>query len=258
MFIGRDFPPFENQAARVLGFDLAGLLQNGEVVAAVTSRLRVVGDPARDPTPADHLPIAPQFSGSVVNQLVSFNDPADRLLGNTYALSINASTTVDGAAYRLLTPWARFSLIEGYGVTTYAGGTPPAGTTSLILPAPHLEYTVPTLLGGYAGIDFPLANQSEALYYGLDFSPALTAGETISSATSYLGVWSGTDSAVANDPHAYDSGAIVIEGPIVRRKLAWPGGSALTGNNYILQLTALTSQGQSISAKARVVIGRVG
>jgi hypothetical protein len=157
-----------------------------------------------------------------------------------------------------MTPWARFQIIQGYGVTSYAGGTPPAATTSLILPAPFLDYTVPTLLGAYSGVDFPTVNQSEALFFGLDFSPALSPGETISSASSYLALFSGTDTAVLNDPHAYDSGSIVIVGPIVQRKLAWPGGSALTGNVYVLALTAVTSAHQSLAAKARINVAKVG
>lgn len=252
MFIGRDFAPFENQSARILGFDLAGLLAEGETIASITSRLRIA-DPALDPLPATHLPVAPQFSGALVNQMVSFNDPADMLLGNVYALSFNITTSS-----RLLIPWARFQIIQGYGVTSYTGGSPPAGATSLILPAPSLEYTMPIILGGYAGIDFPAANQSEALFYGFDFSPALSPGETIDEAASYLGLWAGDDNAVLNDPHAYDSGSIVINGPIVQRKLVWPGGSALTANVYILQLTAITSFNQSLAAKARIVIGKVG
>lgn len=252
MYIGRDFAPFENQAARILGFDLTSLLVDGEAISAITSRLRIA-DPALDPLPADHLPVAPQFDGGLVNQLVSFNDPTDMLLGNTYALSFNVTTTA-----RLLTPWARFQIIQGYGITSYAGGSPPASATSLVLPAPHLEYTMPTILGGYVGLDFPVANQSEALFYGFDFSPALSPGETIASAASYLGLWAGEDDAVLNDPHAYDSGSPVITGAVVQQKLVWPGGSTLTANVYVLQLTATTSFNQSLAAKARIVIGKVG
>lgn len=253
MYIGEDFPAFENQAARVLGFNLAGLLGDGEEIAAVTSRLRVL-NPADDPTPADHLPVAPQFNGSVVNQLVSFNDPADMRLGVTYVLSFNVTTSLS----RILTPWARFLIAQGYGVSTYNVSAPPAATTSLILPAPYLDYTLPTIRGGYVGVDLPTANQSEKLFYGFDFTPALSVGETISSATSFLALFSGTDNAVLNDAHAYDVGSMEIAGPIVRRMLAWPGGSNLSGNVYVLQLSVVTSANQSLAAKARINVAKVG
>lgn len=253
MYIGRDFPPFENQSARILGFDMANLLRADETIAAVTSRLRVL-DPADDPTPADHLPVGPQFDGALVNQLVSFNDPTDTRLGVVYALGFNVTTSLA----RIMTPWARFQIIQGYGITTYPGGSPPASAKSLIMPAPSYDYRVPTLLGGYAGVDFPTANQSEALFYGFDFSPALSPGETIDSATSYLGVFSGDDIAVANDPQVYDTGSIQIDGPVVERMLTWPGGSTLTGNAYVLQLTAVTSKHQSLAAKARIIVAKVG
>ena len=252
MYIGRDFAPFENQSARILGFDLANLFADGETISSITSRLRIAV-PADDPLPATHLPVSPQFSGALVNQMVSFNDPADMLLGNTYALSFAVTTNL-----RLMTPWARFTLIQGYGISSYAGGAPPASAASLILPAPDLQYTLPTMLGGYAGVDFPVANQSEALIYSFDFSAALSAGETIDSASSYLGVWSGADTVVLNDPNAYDTGPMLISGAVVRRKLTWPAGSALTANVYVLQLTAVTSNNQSLAAKARIVVGRVG
>lgn len=253
MYIGRDFPGFENQSARILGFDMANLLRADETIAAVTSRLRVL-DPADDPTPADHLPVVPQFDGTLVNQLVSFNDPTDTRLGVVYALSFNVTTSLA----RIMTPWARLRIVQGYGITTYPGGSPPASAASVTLPAPYLDYTVPTLLGGYAGVDFPTANQSEALFYGFDFSPALSPGETIVSATSYLGLFSGIDTAVLNDPQAYDTGSIEIDGPLVERMLTWPGGSSLTGNTYVLQLTAVTSKNQSLAAKARINVAKVG
>ncbi len=250
MYIGRDFPPFENQSARLLGFDLANLLEDGEAITAVTSRLRVMV-PADDPLPADHLPVSPQFDGSLVNQLVSFNDPQDLLLGNTYSLIFTVTTTD-----RVLLPWARFQIIQGYGITAYPGGSPAADATSLILPAPHLDYTVPTLLGGYAGVDFPTATQGETLLYGFDFSPALSPGETIDSAAAYLALFSGDDDAVLNDPNVYDSGSPVITDAVVQQKLVWPGGVALTANVYVLQLTAVTSEHQSLAAKARINVAK--
>lgn len=253
MYIGQDFPPFENQSARILGFDMANLLAEDETITAVTSRLRVL-DPEDDPTPADHLPVSPQYSGALVNQMVSFNDPADMRLGVVYTLSFSVTTSLG----QVMTPWARFQVIQGYGVTSYGGGSPPAAATSLILPAPFLDYTVPSLLGAYAGVDFPSANQGETLIYGIDFSPALSPGETISSTASYLGIFSGSDSAVENDPHAYDSGSMTTDDAVVQRKLAWPGGSNLTANVYVLQLTAVTSKNQSLAAKARINIAKVG
>lgn len=246
MYIGRAFPPFENQSARLLGFDMANLLQTGETITAVTSRLRIA-NPADDNLPATHLPVGPQANDTLVNQLVSFNDPADMLLGNVYSLVLTVTTTD-----RILTPWARFQIIQGYGVTGYPGGSPAASALSLVLPAPYLDYTVPILLGGYCGVDFPTANQSEALFYGMNFSPALSPGETITSATSYLALFSGDDNAVLNNPQAYDSGSPVITDAVVQQKLVWPGGSALTANVYVLQLTAVTSNNQSLAAKARI------
>ena len=252
MFIGRDFPPVINQGARIYGFDLANLLTVGETITAVTSRLRIA-DPVLDPLPATHLPVAPQFSGSIVNQLTVFNDPADVLLGNVYALSFTVTTSGD----QVMIPWARFQIIKGYGITGYAGGSPPADAASLILPAPYLDYTVPVLYGSsYVGVDLPVSNQGEALFYGFDFSAALSPGETIASAASYLALFSGADDAVLNDPHAYDSGSMAITGAVVQRKLVWPPGSALTANVYVLQLTAVTSNNQSLAAKARINVTR--
>ncbi len=251
MFIGRDFPPFQNQSARLLGFNMVNLLQAGETITAITSRLRI-SDPALDNLPATHITVAPTFSGSLVNQMVSFDDPADYLLGNVYALSFNVTTTS-----RLMTPWSRFQIIQGYGVTTTPDTPAPASATSLILPAPFYDYTLPVLLGAYVGVDFPSANQSEALFYGFDFSAALSPYETIDSASSFLALYSGEDDAVLASPHAYDSGSIVIEGPIVRRKLVWPGGSSLTANTYVLQLTAVTNYNQSLAAKAKINIAKV-
>lgn len=252
MYIGRDFAGFQNQSARILGFDLTNLLDTDETITAVTSRLRIA-DPALDPQPATHLPVAPQFSGDLVNQMVSFDDPADMLLGNIYALSFSATTS----AGRVLLPWARFQIIPGYGITSYTGGSPPASAQSLVLPAPHLFYTIPTLLGGYCGVDYPTANQGETLVYGMDFSPALSPGETIISQASYLALFEGTDTAVLNDPQAYSSGVPIAAGAIVSQTLAWPGGSALSANVYVLQLTAVTSFSQSLAAKARITVGRV-
>lgn len=253
MFIGRDFAGFQNQAARILGFDLANLLDAGETITAVTSRLRIA-DPALDPLPATHLPVDPQFSGSLVNQMVSFNDPADMLLGNVYALSFSVTTSVG----RVMLPWARFQIIPGYGITSYSGGSPPDSATSLVLPAPRLFYTIPTLLGGYCGVDYPSANQGETLIYGMDFSPALSPGETIINQASFLALFEGTDTAVLNDPHAYNSADPTAAGAIVSQKLAWPAGVMLSANVYVLQLTAITSLSQSLAAKARITIGRVG
>ena len=251
-YAGRDYPPFEDQAGRILVVDLANLLASGETITAVTSRLRTLS--GTDDLPALHLPVAPQSSGSVVSQLTVFDDPAAALVGNEYALSFAATTS----AGQVFGPWARFEIAPGFGVTTYPGGSPTAGAQSIILTAAPLSYILPTLMGGYVGQDFPVANQGEKLAYGFDFAPALSPGETIASASAFLALLEGTDAAVTASPTAHNSGAAAIAGSVVTQLLAWPGGSALVGNVYALNLTAVTSANQSLAANARVTIGRVG
>lgn len=252
MYVGSAFPPFEDQAGRVLAFDLSALLDEDETITAVVSRLRTLS--GVDALPATHLPVAPQFSGARVSQLVVFDDPAEALIGNRYALSISAATS----AGRILMPWARFEVTRGFGLTGYAGGTPSAATRSLVLKVPGLYYTLTVMAGGYAGQDFPVANQGELLAYGLDFTPALSPGETISTAASFLSLLSGADQAVTDSPEAYDNASpATIAGPIVSQKLTWPGGSALVGNIYALYLRAVTSRGQSLAAWARIFVGPI-
>lgn len=252
MHVGSDFPPFEDLSGRVLAVDLAALLGEDETITAVTSRLRTLA--GTDDLPATHLPVGPTISGARVGQLVVFDDPAFYLLGNRYALSFSA-TTSDA---RVLVPWARFQVTQGFGLTGYTGGTPGASVRSTVLKVPGLYYTLSVTTGGYAGQDFPTANQGESLAYGFDFTPALSPDETISTAASFLALVEGTDQAVTDSPTAYASGAAAISGNIVSQLLAWPGGSALVGNIYALNLVAVTSSGQSLGAWARIVIGRIG
>lgn len=251
MFIGSDFPPFEDQAGRVLAADLSAVLGDDETITAVTSRLRTLS--GTDALPATHLPVDPRISGSRVSQLVVFDDPAEFLIGNRYALSFSA-TTSEG---RIIVPWARFQIIRGYGLTGYPGGSPAAAVRSTVLTVPAPYFTLTTMMGGYAGQDFPTANQGETMAYGFDFTPALSPGETISTAASFLALVSGTDQAVTDDPDAYDSGAAAISGNVVTQMLAWPGGAALVGNVYALNLRAVTSQNQSLAAWARIFIGAI-
>jgi hypothetical protein len=251
MFVGRDFPPFQDQAARLLGIELAELLDRGETIVAISSHLRTVkGD---DLTPATHLPVAPTFSGSVVNQLVVFDDAAEALVGNGYALSWLATTS----AGRVLGPWARFQIVQGFGVTGYTGGAVPASAQSIILRASPLFYMLPTLMGGYIGQDLPVANQAEKLAYGFDFAPALSPDEVINTATASLVLLSGTDAAVTADPMAYSSGPVAISRSTITQLIAWPAGSSLTGNVYGLYLTGNTSFAQSLTAWSRITMDRV-
>lgn len=252
MYIGQNFPAAQDQSARILGFDLANLLASGETVSAITSRLRLVS--GTDPLPGKLLPVPPQFSGAQVSQLVVLDDAIEALVGNVYALSFAVSTS----AGQIMGPWSRFKVSPGYGVTTYPGGSPPASAQSIILTASPLYYTLPTLMGGYVGQNLPNANQGERLSYGLDFAPALSPGETISSASSFLALRDGIDAAVTASPSAYDSGPVAISGSTVSRMLAWPGGSALVGNVYGLSLAAVTSSNQSLTAWSRITINRVG
>lgn len=248
MYLGRDFPPFENQAARVHGVDLSELLAPGEAITAVTGRLRTVS--GIDLLPATHLPVPAVFAGAAVSQMVAFNDPADLLLGNTYVLSFLVTTS----AGRVLQPWARLTLVRGFGVTAYAGGAQPSGAQSIVLRAAPLFFTIPTLQGGYAGQDLPTANQGETLSYGFDFSAALAPAETILTVAAFLAILVGTDAAVTGAPDAYAVGAPRILGNAVTQKLAWANSPDLTANVYALNITAGTSYNQALNAWSRISI----
>lgn len=255
MFIGSDFPPFEDQVGRLLGTDVTLLLMADETITALTSRLRTVK--GTDNLPQNHLPVAPQFSGAQMSQLVVFDDPSAywdprSLVGNEYMLSFSATTTLG----RVLMPWSRFTIRPGPGVTGYPGGTPPGTARSVMIPVQPLYYTLPILGGGQAAQDFPPANQGETLLYGLDFAVALSPGEVITSASSFLAVFDGTDAAVSNNASVYDVGAISIDGSTISRMLRWPPAPDLTANVYALNLTAVTSFNQSIAAWSRIVINR--
>lgn len=256
LFLGRDFPPFEDQGARLLGVDLGKLLAVDETITAVTSRLRTLQ--GTDALPQNHLPVAPQFSGSQVHQLVVFDNPPAyydplSLVGNIYALSLSATTS----AGRNLMPWARFSIKQGLGVTGYAGGATPATAQSVMLTCQPLFYTLPILQGGYIGQDFTAANQTERLTYGLDFAAGLSPNETITSAVAFLGIEDGTDAAVTGSPTAYSVGSPVIDGSVVKQIINWPGAPNLTANVYQLNIAAVTSFNQSIPAWSRIVIDAV-
>lgn len=251
MYLGRDFPPFENQSARILGADVSNVLAVGETITRVTSRLRTLS--GADALPANHLPVPPQSFGAVVSQLVSFNDPTDLYLGNTYALTFSVVTS----AGRTLLPWARLNIAQGFGISAYPGGAPTAGAQSITLPTQAPYFVLPTALGGYIGQDLPPANQTETLSYGYDFEPALSPGETILSASAYLAILDGVDPAVLGDPSVYSVGSPLIDGSQVTQMLKWPGAPDLTANVYGLNIVAVTSANQALNAWARIVINAV-
>ncbi len=251
MYAGRDFPPVQDQAARLLGIDLRELLAAGEVISSVTSHLRTLsGD---DALPASHMPVVPQADGTSVHQLVVLDDPAHFLVGNNYCLSFKATTS----AGRILGPWGRFHVEQGFGLTGYPGVAPPASAQSVILTAGMLFYTLPTLTGGYVGQDLPVASQGERLSYGFDFSPSLSPHEVIVSGTAALALLDGVDAAVTGSSAAYSIGSPVVDGNTVSQMIQWPAGSFLSGNVYALYLTAVTDFNQSLAAWSRVVIDRV-
>ncbi len=251
MYLGRDFAPFQDQGARLMGVDLSELLASGETITGVTSHLRTLSGP--DALPASHLPVPPQFSGTNVSQLVVLDDPAEFLVGNSYCLSFLATTS----AGQIFGPWARFHVGKGFGVTGYPTGSPPASAQSITLRAPVLFYTLAVEMGGYAGQDFPPASQGEKLSYGLDFSATLSPNEVISVAVSALVLIEGTDALVTASPTAYAVGSATISGNVVSQMTQWPAGSFLSGNVYALYLTAVTSFNQSLAAFARIAIDRV-
>ena len=252
MFLGRDFPPFQNDAARLLGADLANLLASGETITGVSAALTTLA--GSDTRPDQHLPRPAQFSGAQVTQLVSFSDPAGMLLGNRYALAFSIATSLR----QVMVPWSRFVVAAGLGVTGYAGAQPPAAAQGMPLIAAPLFYTLPILEGGYIGTDFPAVNQAETLLYGLDFAAALSPNETITSAGSFLALLDGSDAAVTASPSAYNVGNPAVAGTVVQQMLAWPGGGSLTANVYALSLTANTSFGQSLAAWARITVEAIG
>lgn len=252
MFIGRDYPPFQDVAARLLGADLTALLQSGETITGVTGRLITIS--GTDALPGNHLPHPAQFSGAQVSQLVSFDDPAFMLVGNIYGLLLTATTSLG----QTLVPWSRFQVVQGYGITGYAGGQPPASARSVSLTVAPLFYTLPLIEGGYVGHDFPPANQTERLLYGIDFAAALSPNEAITSATVSLFLLDGTDAAITASPIAYNSGIPSIAGSVVQQLIAWPGGGNLTANVYAATFTANTSFGQSLTAWSRIVVDQIG
>jgi hypothetical protein len=250
MYVG-EYPPFQDQAARLMGVDLRELLAVGETITGVTSHLRTIY--GYDALPASHMPVVPQADGTIVHQLVVLDDPAEFLVGNAYALSFLATTS----AGRILGPWARFHVERGFGVTGYPTGGTPAAAQSVILTAGMLFYTLPVTTGGYVGQDLPVASQSEKLAYGFNFSPALSPDEVITSATARLALIDGVDAAVTGSPTAYSISSPVIDGNTVSQMIQWPAGSYLSGNIYALFLTAVTDFNQSLAAWSRIVIDRV-
>jgi len=77
-------------------------------------------------------------------------------------------------------------------------------------------------------------------------SPALAAGEAISSATVTCAVWSGTDAS----PSSMISGSATVSSTTVTQTIV--GGIA--GNIYLLTITAVTSAGQTLKATSYLAI----
>lgn len=71
---------------------------------------------------------------------------------------------------------------------------------------------------------------------GFDFTPLLAAGETISSASFFVGVYTGVDS----NPSAMLSGSPIVNGPVVLQLFA--GGQL--GTVYTIHCSIVTSLGQ--------------
>lgn len=90
----------------------------------------------------------------------------------------------------------------------------------------------------YAGSDFPVATTTEKISYFFDFSPALAAGELVTSAT-----WT---TSVAPDSNVFDvnSASVVygsssITGNIVGQQFY----NLVNGVKYLIVCTANTNQG---------------
>jgi len=84
---------------------------------------------------------------------------------------------------------------------------------------------------------FSQKDPAEAIFYGIDFTALLGAGETISSATPAIRAMVITDSEAA----AMLSGSAIIDGGTVKQKIV--GG--INGNTYRLGFSVVTSAGQT-------------
>jgi hypothetical protein len=232
MFIGRDFPAFEDNQSRVLGFDLTAVLAEGEIVNSATSSLLVWkgADGVLANNPIGRFIGPALVNGNVVTQGIVLNDPLSTLVGNTYALQLAALTSLG----QTISPWARFTVTQSFGspalqlifLTSDSGmiltgddgtpltsdggsGVPPTAAQIIVLPAAPLKLTIPGL-GSFAGQNFPTADPGEVWFYGFDFSPALSPNEQITNAAASLTCVYGPDPVLALNPTAYFGGNVTL------------------------------------------------
>jgi hypothetical protein len=275
MFIGRDFPAFEDNQSRVLGFDLTAVLAEGEIVNSVTSSLLVWkgADGVLANNPIGRFIGPALVNGNVVTQGIVLNDPLSTLVGNTYALQLAALTSLG----QTISPWARFTVTQSCGspalqlifltsdngmILTGAGGygLPSTSAQIIVLPSAPLKLTIPGL-SSFAGQNFPTADPGEVWFYGFDFSPALSPNEQITNAAASLTCVYGPDPVLALNPTAYFGGNVTLIGPatsgsVVQQIVMWPSGlNTVAGNVYVLGIAIATNYGQAISLWARIAIG---
>jgi hypothetical protein len=232
MFIGRDFPAFEDNQSRVLGFDLTAVLAEGEIVNSATSSLLVWKgtDAVLANNPTARFIGTTLVNNNVVTQGIILNDPLSTLVGNTYALQLAALTSLG----QTISPWARFTVTQSFGspalqlifLTSDSGmiltgddgtpltsdggsGVPPTSAQIIVLPAAPLKLTIPGL-GSFAGQNFPTADPGEVWFYGFDFSPALSPNEQITNAAASLTCVYGPDPVLALNPTAYFGGNVTL------------------------------------------------
>ena len=255
MYIGRDLPNVEAGSTRLFGYDLSATLADGETISSVTAAMTLLSgtDKTLLNDPAARFNGNPSISGAVVTQGCVWVDLINPLVGNTYRLSIAASTTLG----QVIIPWGRVLIQAGYGVPQLPTNMPPPAAQIVVLPAPGPKFTLPAD-GGYAGQDFPVADQGEARLYGFDISPTLSPGEVIQTASFSLlseldqdGV--PFDSVIANNPLAYFPGSAILSPGAAQQMIAWPVPiPPLVGNSYILSLAARTSFNQAIETWSRI------
>lgn len=254
MYIGRSFPSLESNSQRILGYDLSVVLQPGEIPELALSTLICTygSDMALALDPTARFAGTAQISGPQVTQGIIVDDPTEALVGNQYSLLIAVTTSL----VQTFIPWAYFSVEQGAPPPQAFPGAPSAASAQIIvLPTPGPNYTVPAL-SGFADHDWPTAVPGEQLLYGLDFSAALSPGETVGAAYASLSLLTGVDPVIQANPTAYSVGSPVVSGPAVQQMLAWPTSPpSLAGNAYRLDILAQTSFNQSISAWSRIAIG---
>jgi hypothetical protein len=244
MFIGRDFPAFEDNQSRVLGFDLTEVLAAGERASSATASLLVWQglDPTLANNPAARFIGTALVNGNVVTQGIVLDDPLSTLVGNTYALQLSTVTSLG----QTIAPWARFQVTQSYGsaalslifLTSDSGviltddsgapltidggsGAPTSQAQIIVLPAAPLKLTIPGL-SSYAGQNFPTADPGETWLYGFDFAPALSPNEQITNAAASLTCVYGPDPVLALNPAAYFGGNVTLTSD---------SGSPLTGDD---------------------------